>query len=204
MIITCNLVYLIGLIISISFFDANTPLDNRILSPCLVLSYVASFSYLASVLKSTGKPRIIFASIYFVWILYFLINLPALIEWTYGAHTAGIYYASKEWRNSQSIQYVNEIPDAVKIYSNAPDAIYLITGRLVYSIPPKIDLMSKKTNQSFFQEMTILKEDIQSKKGYLILFTKINRNDFPQAEEMNKLIGKQPDIIFSDGVVFKN
>ena len=197
------LIYLIGLVLSISFFDANTPLDNRILSPSLVLSFVAGFSYLALVLKSTGKPRLIYIYIYFGLSMCFLVNLPALIEWSYGAHVAGIYYASPEWKNSQSIQYVNEIPAGVEIYSNAPDAIYLISGKLINSLPQKMDLMSKKLNPSFVQEITVLSEAIRLNKACVILFSNIYRNDFPQKDEMIDLFGKQPDIIFPDGIVFK-
>jgi hypothetical protein len=192
------LIYTGFLIFSISFFDAHTLMDYRILSPIYVsglilvlwmiqrlLSYTKEIPLLKSILLLTG---IAFSGSYLVrgtgWII----------------HTSrdGQGYASKAWHNSEIIKKIRNLPSEIPIFTNLPDAVYILTGRSAFMIPDKVNPESRQTNNNYLSEIDRMREWLKNKDGVLIYFNTIQRWYLPQENELKEqlqllLIARETD-----------
>jgi hypothetical protein len=52
-----------------------------------------------------------------------------------GAHAAGVIYSNTDWLGSETMVRVRALPVDATIFSNAPDAVYMLAGRSAYEIP---------------------------------------------------------------------
>ncbi len=170
-------VYVLSLFISISFFDAYTPLDNRILLPvflCLMFVMLLLFK------KCSDNFRQPTRAVLYVGICVFLLlqimtfqkNLALLIN--DGITYNGVGYSSKIWITSKSVGYVRSLPGRTVIYSNGPEVINLLLDRPSTMIPQLISPVSRLKNQNFSAEFKNMTEDIKSNNGYLVYFVNIN------------------------------
>ena len=118
--------YALVLLASLSFVDASTPLNDRILSPPFVFGLIACPCALASAASRPGLRR---------WLAMAGVGgMLALMLGRGGAKVVqlqqdGQGYAGQAWRESEIVAWVAEQDSGIVIYSNEPDALYLLTGR---------------------------------------------------------------------------
>ncbi|HIE25196.1 MAG TPA: hypothetical protein EYP74_04270 [Anaerolineales bacterium] len=124
--------YLGSLLVSLSFFDAATPLNDRILSPVYV-SILIMLIYLMHKLYEEGKilPRILAISLtLFLLTTSFIANNRTVAE----LQESALGFASWRWRESTVMEAIRDLPDDVEIYTNQPPAVYFWTNRPAYLI----------------------------------------------------------------------
>ena len=194
-------IYLIFLVFSISFFDANTPLDQRILSPVFI-SLVISSIYLAErVLITTGKK----------WVTVGIIVISGIFCLGYArqagqlflnSYQNGIGYSSRVWLYSETISEVKNLPEGTVIYSNAPEGIYLRLNRQAKRIPRKTDLYTGLPDPAFPQKMEAVLEDLQMNQGALVYFSAFPRSAYPSEAELVQSLSLQPLEHASDGTIY--
>src|SRR5579859_3742544 len=116
--------YLGFLLVTISFYDAATPLDGRILSPIFVALLILvlvqiqwHFGPQFGARRVRG-PALALAALFIG--LYAASSLPQVLQ----NYQAGINYTSREWRQSAIIRRLRAVPSDTLVYSNGPDAIY--------------------------------------------------------------------------------
>jgi 4-amino-4-deoxy-L-arabinose transferase-like glycosyltransferase len=182
--------YLAFLIFSISFVSATTPIDNRILAPI----YVALVATLVAI-SLARLPDV--ASILSFCLLAIVIglHLNRATAWLAESHSSGPgrLYASQEWRGSPVIQYVRSLPDDATIFSNGPDAIYLLANRISKDIPrtPMTDA-----------DIAELNAGLHEGNAHLVYFALITwRDDFPRLEELKRRLNLRVDLDATDGQV---
>jgi hypothetical protein len=127
--------YLGFLFVSISFFDAGTPLDRRILSPvyvcAVILAACLGHRLLARVPMRPGRQAVLLVC----GVLLVGVCLRATLNWMRTAASDGQDYASKAWAQSATMREVERFYRDRRIFSNAPDAVYIVTGSLANMIP---------------------------------------------------------------------
>lgn len=114
---------------------------------------------------------------------------------------SGYEYSSSQWRNSETIKYIihqQQLSSDFTLYSNAPEAIYILTNIYSRFSPGKTFYNSPQlyVNQ---KQRDLWKND---KKVCLIWFDKINRNFLFTVDELRK--GKQMTQIvnLNDGKIY--
>ena len=65
------------------------------------------------------------------------LSLTSEVNWMSRAHARGLGYASKSWHDTELITLIDSLPQGIPIYSNAPDAISVLTKRPAYMLPAK-------------------------------------------------------------------
>ncbi len=119
--------YMGSLFISLSFFDAATPLNDRILSPVYV-AVLLLLVYFSQKLFEQGKiaGRILATSVVFFLMAIFVLgqikNIGALRETPTG-------FANWRWRESTVMEAIRQLPEDTIIYSNQAPAVYFWTDR---------------------------------------------------------------------------
>ena len=100
--------YISFLMISISFFDAHTPLDFRILAPAfsaLLIATVAQIWYLFQ----SPEQKFIKWGLLGLAILSIALNSRNAVSRIIDIHNNGIGYSSKSWRDSETIHYLKSV-----------------------------------------------------------------------------------------------
>ncbi|OGV57694.1 MAG: hypothetical protein A2X49_17120 [Lentisphaerae bacterium GWF2_52_8] len=161
--------YVLFVMVSISFFDAMTSFDCRILLPvflaimvvCIFLTWSVS-----SVLQSQGL-LVAFLLMAFLSIVFNgIISVPAMID----IHENGSGYNSKCFQNSEIIAAAGTFKKDIKIYSNIPDAVLFLAGKTADSIPWSTNPWTLKANQTYEKQWDIIEKELEDGNAIVLCF----------------------------------
>lgn len=185
------LTYPAFLVVSISFFDFATPLDNRLLCPL----YFALVSFALGVMHAVCA-----SGRWLRWAGAGLLALGGWFAWTHvhdlgkkldNCHANGRGYASRGWRECRFFDRIRDMPD-VPIYVNAIGVIDFYTGRLVRCVPLRRNMLSDRRNPDFEAQMQRMKDDLANKHGVFIELRSGGwHREFPPRAEFLKELGLQ-------------
>jgi hypothetical protein len=203
------LVYLAFLVISLSFFDASTPLDDRILSVIYLPGIILFASGLAWMWKKLGsQPPLVRGAAIYRWLLGTFCLLFLLFSARDGSAAVkqlsaqGQGFAHQGWRESQTIRAIQNWPD-IMVYSNKPTAIYLLTGRNAYIIPTPIDSATDLERSNYAADRDLLRQRVLQGQARLVLFGLKNSSDPSEVALYQDLSAGLPVLAeYPDGVIF--
>ncbi len=140
-----------------SFMDANLYIDERELSPILVIGLVLVFSLLAWQWQSSN--RLLFGLITLVSMVFAVTNFTRSVQMVQSYHEEGRGYAGARNHVSETFAYLRNRPDT-QVYSNGMPGIYFWTGRQTLPLPPS-------------SGMAAMKADMQRTGALLVIFDSI-------------------------------
>jgi 4-amino-4-deoxy-L-arabinose transferase-like glycosyltransferase len=195
-------VYVSFLVFSISFFDANTPLDSRILSP-LYVSGLLIIMYLVreSLPQFAQVPafRVPFALFGFFVLASYLWNSSTLIL---DGYQNGIGFNSLAWNSSAILDEVEKLPEDITIYTNAPEAIYFHFNRPAASIPRKVVSTTQQVNQNYLSDLAEMRDLVEQGRGVVLYFTALNRPTLLTEDELEQHLSLQVLTQAADGTIY--
>lgn len=194
--------YMLFLLTSMTFLDANTPLDTRILSPVYVTGVILVVYFLAEGLESLGKATLLRYAVIAIS-LAFLAGLAVVsIAFIRNAYADGIGFTSRWWRQSPTLALLAGYPAQQIIYTNSPEVFDLFTDRVARSMPKKYESANQRPNESYETELMTLKEQVQKEGAIIVFFVHVMRNTLPSAEEIRDQLGLQILEQTADGVIY--
>lgn len=164
--------YGVFLLAARSFLDNAISFDTRILSP----AYIAAMIVVVSVMTHWFKTKIFQGPSPSRLIFYLLVIVVSVAQTTTGmawwrqSYTDGIGFAGPAWRNSKLMKFVDSVEPSAAIFTNAPDVIYMLTGRLTEMIPRKNDPKSRLSNKQYPVEVAAMKEQLKTTGGVVVYF----------------------------------
>ena len=177
--------YVAFLVASICLIDDLTPLDNRILSPLNPVLLVLVFLAAGGLASRLARRRALHVAV--------LVVLVGFSSWkVYRNFTLlpgrreGEGFSTRAWRQSPTMATVRALPEDVPVYSNCPEAIYLLTERLVHVVPYKANPYSRAVNQRFEAELDAMAAEIRDRKGVLLYLPSIPRWYLPSEDELKR------------------
>jgi 4-amino-4-deoxy-L-arabinose transferase-like glycosyltransferase len=197
-----SLIYLAFLVFSISFIDANTPLDARILSP-LYLSGIVLVLYLVDeFLARFPKSPILKTAMIFAAVFVFASN-----AWTGSAlvlqgYDQGIGFNSLAWSRSGILAEVEKLPRDVVIYTNAPEAVYFFFDRAALSIPRKFESVRQQPNPNYLTDLAEMRSVIEDERGVVLYFSSLNRPTLVSEEELKSYMPLHVVVQAVDGTLY--
>ncbi|MBT3189454.1 MAG: phospholipid carrier-dependent glycosyltransferase [Anaerolineae bacterium] len=124
--------YMSSLLVSLSFFDAATPLNDRILSPVYLAIFVILVYFIHRLYQQGKIASRIFAS---GLILFFIgSSLIAQIRTVPVLQESATGFASWRWSESVVMAQICDLPADIDIYTNQPPAVFFWTGRAAYRL----------------------------------------------------------------------
>jgi hypothetical protein len=174
--------YLGAVLFSMSFFDASTKFQHRILSPL----YVSSLVLLVAILDDTARnakffkpPLARFApvAVYFIVLVSLGFSTFDFQRTVSDLREAGQGYASWKWRDSIVMADLKKLPADVAIYTNTPPAVYLVLGRPSRVIPTQIDPVDNHPRGDYAQNLEQMRADLLAGRAVLALFDTSNIED---------------------------
>lgn len=198
--LTFFFIYIAFLMISISFFDAHTPLDFRILAPAFLILIIAFITLTWSLFQSPGQ-KFIKRGLLCLAILSIALNSRHAILRIIEIHNNGIGYSSKSWRNSETIHYLKFVSLNDSTFTNGVDVLRFWTGMETMVLPNKVHPTTLVPNHDYKEQLQYLCDDVKRGNANIIFFKNINRSYLPKFSELTKC--DLPLLMESnDGVIF--
>ncbi len=126
--------YVAFLLVSISFLDATTPLDDRILFPVFGVVVVAMV-VIAWRVAHRARRRAIWLAFLACAAVSIVVRAPSALSGIGDVRRDGVGYMSDGWKQSDMLAQVRRLPADLVVYSNAQDAIEFLTGRAAEWLP---------------------------------------------------------------------
>jgi hypothetical protein len=155
------LVYPLFLLASVTFFDAATPFDRRILYPL----HVAIILLLVTALPTRRWSNVVLG-------LITLFQVVSAMIWLSNAREVSLGYSSMQWQREPVIQFVRSLPRGTTIITDNTEVLELAAGRDSIALPRVDGLPDPGDRVIHRQAMAELRERVPD-GAYLIL---INRN----------------------------
>ncbi len=159
-----SLIYLMILLASLTFFDASTRLDGRILAPVYVSSLIAFFLILGGLSPGWQWAGGV------VFLLLLSLHLPATINSSSDFRANGIGFSGKNWIESQVIAYVRDNAGDNIIYSNQGLALHFLTGKKVLEIPEKMDVVRNTARDDYPARMKEMAANLENPGSFIVWF----------------------------------
>lgn len=190
--------YATFLFLSISFFDAMIPMNNRILSPLFPLIILLAVPAL-KVLIDTPLLRLLGL----VTISVLIINSSVSFYSTWHDHYInGSGFTSKTWQDSETVKRLADFNEYLA-YSNGTGLFKIYSPKnqaIARSLPGKYNLLTIDENTSYYQELAELEVSVESGKAVVIYFNKLSSlKYFPDESELFELLKDCNIIQFEDG-----
>jgi 4-amino-4-deoxy-L-arabinose transferase-like glycosyltransferase len=160
--------YLASILSSMLLFDASTKFKPRILSPiyvALLVLLVYLGWWLWKKRSTVWRGLVMILAVLFVFISVY--DVRAVIS---QLHRGGQGYASFQWYDSEAMDFLSELPEGTRIYTNQPGPVYLYTGRPAYVLPDLIDPVTGLEREGYEEGVAVLQQDILSGEAVLALF----------------------------------
>jgi len=186
------------ILISLTFMDANIPLDARILARAAVNLLILILGLLGREVK-TDRTRWI-ANLVLVFVMVVMIWKD--LQWSRDLYYSGGGYNSPMLRSQELIDQIKALPEDSLLYSNSPEALYFQTGRSSLRLPKKIDLMSQKSNANLTDEMTQLNQKLQASHGYIVYYTWVHGKTILSQEDLSHYLPVNVLIKTNMGLIF--
>jgi hypothetical protein len=195
--------YVAFTILSISLFDASTPLDSRVLSPLFAVGLIWFWCLTErSLVLLQGRQSVRAA---FVALLVLLSGsyLYQSVGWAVRNHDQGRAYTSRQWRQSELIEWVEALPPETLLYSNGADAIYALTGRHAAFIPRQVNPTSVRPNENYGHELAEMRSKLESQDAVLVHFDAITgRWYLPSESELRDRLSLSVLATGDDGTLY--
>jgi len=172
MLIGFALFYMLFTLVSITFFDAYTPLDARILAPVYVVVVITAVGMLGRGLAGSAlgaRTRLIVAGLLVV-----LVGSYGLrgLDWVARNHATGenLGVAAQPWRESTLMDLVDALPPGTPLATNRQDAVYALSQRLTYRLPRRMNPTTTLSNPAYNDELRSLGNLLAEGSGAVVYF----------------------------------
>jgi len=111
-------------------------------------------------------------------------------------------YGTARWVHGPIIAAVRALPAHEIIYTNAPDAIYLLDDRATSSIPEIEDFSTHKRNARFREQLTEITRTLTTRGGLVVYVRGLKRPFLPSEGSLVRLLGLRLVRDTSDGAEY--
>ena len=160
--------YLASIVSSMMLFDASTKFKLRILSPV----YVALLILLVLLGHWAWQKRntLLRGIITLVAIVILALSAYDTSNFVAKLHKGGQGYASFKWYDSEAMDFLGQLPEGARIYTNQPGPVYLYTNRPSYVLPDLVDAVTGLPRERYTEGAQALQKDVLSGNAVLALF----------------------------------
>lgn len=192
------LIYVASLIISISFVDAHTHFTDRILSPAYISALIIILYILNKLLPALKRSQILSIICVIFLFAFSVLSIHRATSFLSNVYSNGLGYANKQWQQSETIKKVRNLNPQTLVFSNAPDAIYILTGKYTHLFPIKINPCTQLASDNYLSELASMRQKLKNMDGLVIYFNTVTFWFLPSESELReklplRLIAREAD-----------
>jgi len=182
-----SMLYVIGVLISITFFDSHTPLDDRIMIPTYLSLGIAVLLSLHHAWSLRARVATALAVVAF---LALGVRQVALLgEVADGLRADGQGYAAARWRESETGHRLQELAPPL-IYTNDTTAVFFVAGLPSTSIPTR----------GGEEDLILMRRELATDGAVLAIFGSLS-NEFMPLEQLSEGLTPVEDLL--DGRIYR-
>ena len=176
LLITYALIYLFMVFASLTFFDASTRLNDRILSPLYVIGILAG---LITIWNSElfEEHMVIRGGVIAFCLMFLGINLLRGFDISNPMRNEGKGFSGRDWRSSETIAAISQLPQNTLMFSNEAFAIYYLTDHSANWIPENYDPVKGQEDENYSQRINHMRSEIVEQNGALVVFDSISKHN---------------------------
>lgn len=192
--------YYFFLLISISFFDALTPLDHRMLAPLFPFILILML-FVLQIVSELSKNKYYGNTLFLLFLL--LIPYTSFPIWK-EHYAAGTEYTGKVFKDSKMLAYAREHQDQI-LYSNANELINFYFPINSIETPSTQNPFSNTDNTEYQKDIEQLYNDVVYHNASIIYFDLVAewRPFLITKEELMTLFKNEAVIYFEDGFIIR-
>ncbi len=198
-----EILYVAVLVLSLTFVDASTRLNARILSPAylivlLLLFLVCDFRWLS--LRARRFAATLAVGLWLIAVVFYVMQSYPDLE---RMRVEGRGFSGRGWVQSETVQAVRELEQGGTLYSTEGLALQYLTGRAAYWVPEKIRTLEGMLDVNYESNMVLMRERLKRPGSALILFNSsfvATRPELPSKEEI--IEGLELLVEASDGAIY--
>jgi hypothetical protein len=183
-------VQIVILEVAITFVDALVNLDSREMIPVFIAVVMA----LACALERTAAMRVLVAAA--------VVGSLARGGVEIATDMPQYDYLTSRWTNSPVLAAVRALPANTIIYSNAPDAIYLLDGRATSSIPEVYDFSTRRDNARYAAQLAEISATLAKRGGVVVYVRGLGRVYLPSESSLVRALSLRPIRETRDGAIY--
>ncbi|HSG82642.1 MAG TPA: glycosyltransferase family 39 protein [Gemmatimonadota bacterium] len=175
-----SLAYVILILAVTSVWNADTPIDERILAPLFPAALLVGLAValqLSIARTGTAVRLLALAGIAALALLY----LHRAAVWAPPVHREGLGFNNVSWTRSETVDAVRAMPER-STYSNGPKAILHLTGRRAAVLPPMIDIITGRPNRNYESQLREMEEQLTQSNALVVIFDEIDRSAWLPSE----------------------
>lgn len=196
--------YLVMLSLSLTFLDAQIPVDSRTLSPIYIPAMILLIALSARFVLARGSlfhARLLVSA---GLALLLAAQLQSSGNWLHFNHQNGIGYAGRLWRESQMLNRLKRMPPSTVLFSNAPDVMYTLLNQPSIMIPRKTHTHTNLPNRQYLAQTAELRRRLKEDSALLVYFYRVDwRWYLPAAEELERTLSLHVLARENDGVIYQ-
>ncbi|HMD89944.1 MAG TPA: hypothetical protein VKF38_12350 [Anaerolineaceae bacterium] len=194
--------YFLALWITISYLDASTKVDWRLVAPAFALLSVAAFPALWAISQRLKSPLLWYGFLILVAISIGMKTADTIQTMTPYRET-GLGYTSAVWRHSQTIAFIKSLEADRTIYTNGADVIGFLTEVQAHYFPEKYNPFTNGINSLFPKEIEAMCTAVIQKRALLVFIhgTPL-RGNLPTQKEITASCQLSVLQSFADGKVY--
>jgi hypothetical protein len=125
-----------------------------------------------------------------------------VVPWMIDVHRNGQGYASPSWRQLEILAQVRALPLPTRIFSNADDAIYLLTGRRAETLPEQISLFTTEKNDDYEAELAYMSRQLRESNGVIVYFSIGRHPNLVSSAELEARLTLRTLYAAADGTIY--
>jgi 4-amino-4-deoxy-L-arabinose transferase-like glycosyltransferase len=173
--------YILFILMSISFADATTPLDERILFPVFGL-WSVSLAILLTALADRLRRAAAWWAVAGVVALAVGTRAGSAAMALHDVHATGEGYVADDWQRSELMAQVQRLPASVIVYSNAQDAIEFVIHRPARWLPDPLNWESMQPNPAYEAQRAEMCRAMTRSAAVVAFFTTEGTGDAEQQQ----------------------
>jgi len=167
---TMSISYLFAVIASRLFVDAAIPFDARLLLPLHLMAAIGlPLAALAIGAASVRRGALVVAG------LVALLTVRDGVEAMTAFPDANAGYLGARWRRSAGIEAIRGLPSDTLVVTNAPDPVWLQTGRASLFLPLRTDLYADRPNGLYVRQLHALEAAVDHRTAVIVFFRRPTR-----------------------------
>ena len=196
------IIYPLFLLFSISFFDANTPLDDRILSPIFIPLTIVFLYFLDKLYIFKRNNLVLKNALIIIALSISIFYVYSGLSWGVSNSNNGLGFSSKAWQDSELILQIKNLPPGSPIISNSPHAVYILTGNSAQALPKERFETTQEENQNYLSDMKNIGSKIQNQHAFVIYFNLSGRDSQGQEDEIISLLSLTQHSNYREGSIY--
>lgn len=171
-----------------TFLDSAIPFNYRLLIPnhpvsLLVVAIWAVGRWRVSAYRPAVIGRVAAGVVGVVLAAGAVQQAHASLQYTRKVGVAGLGYGEKKWADSAGMKAIRELPPDAIVYTNAADAVYLLTGRAARTLPHSFGYGRTRGKALVEHGLVRLYLSMSREHAVAVYFTAIKRNTILVSEK---------------------